>query len=107
MAITHDAMVFARGPSPASAAFHAFSALLALMLLVGLWTPIVAALIAVSAILEALSLDATWAQCVLVAFLCAALALTGPGAWSIDARLYGWKEIKISVRKRRPHDPSV
>src|SRR5580698_4317719 len=30
----------------------------------------------------------------------------GPGAWSIDARLYGWKEIKISSRQRRPDDSS-
>jgi putative oxidoreductase len=107
MAITHDVMVFAKGPSLAFAAFHAFLTVLAVMLLVGLWTPIVAALIAVGAFFEALSHDVTWAQCISVAFLCAALALIGPGAWSIDARLYGWKEIKISGRRRRPDDPSV
>jgi putative oxidoreductase len=107
MAITHDVMVFAKGPSPAFAAFHSFLAALALMLLVGLWTPIVAALMAVSALLEALSHDVTWAQCVSVAFLSIALALIGPGAWSIDARLYGWKEIKLSGRERRPDDRSV
>ena len=107
MAITHDVMVFAKDSSLAFEAFHSFLAALALTLLVGLWTPIAAALMAVSAIVEALSHDVTRAQCVSVAFLSVALALIGPGAWSIDARLYGWKEIKISGRQRSPDDPSV
>ena len=105
--ITHDVMVFAKGPSLAFAAFHAFLAVLAVMLLVGLWTPMVASLMAISAFLGAASHDVTWAQCLSVAFLSVALALIGPGVWSIDARLYGWKEIKISRRLRSPDDPSV
>jgi putative oxidoreductase len=107
MAITHVVMVFAKASSLAFAAFHSFLAALAVMLLVGLWTPIAATLMAVSAIVEALSHDVIRAQCVAVAFLSVALALIGPGAWSIDARLYGWKEIKISGRRQRPEDPSV
>lgn len=108
MAITHDVMVFAKGPSTAFAALHAFLTLLAVMLLVGLWTPIVATLLAISAFLGAASHDVTWTQCVWVACLSVALALIGPGAWSVDARLYGWKEIKISGRRgRRPDDPSA
>jgi len=29
----------------------------------------------------------------------AALALVGPGAWSLDWRLFGWKQIDIRDRK--------
>ena len=105
--ITHDVTVFARGSSPAFTVFHGISAILALLLLVGLWTPVMAALMAISAFVGAVLHDVTWVHCVSVALLSVALALIGPGAWSIDARLYGWKEIKISGRRRRPGDPSV
>ena len=37
---------------------------------------------------------------ILLATLCAALAMLGPGAWSVDARLFGWKRIDIQDRKK-------
>jgi hypothetical protein len=35
----------------------------------------------------------------LLATLGAALALMGPGAWSVDARLAGWRRIHIPMRR--------
>jgi uncharacterized membrane protein YphA (DoxX/SURF4 family) len=38
-----------------------------------------------------------WTKILLIT-LCAALALLGPGAWSVDARLFGWKRVDIQNR---------
>jgi putative oxidoreductase len=66
-----------------------------LLLLAGLWTPFAGLLVVV---LEAWLLLARpqdpWPY-ILLATLCGALALLGPGAWSVDARLFGWKRINI------------
>jgi uncharacterized membrane protein YphA (DoxX/SURF4 family) len=72
-----------------------------LLLLVGLWTP-AAGLVVV--VLEAWLLfvrpQDPWSH-ILLATLCGALALLGPGAWSADARLYGWKRVDIRDRQTR------
>ena len=69
-----------------------------LLLLVGLWTPL-AGLLAV--VIEGWRLFAQphdpWPH-ILLATLGGALALLGPGAWSADARLFGWKRIDLSDR---------
>ena len=63
------------------------------LLLVGLWTPIVGALIAVTEVWVALThLHDAWSPIVL-ATLAGTVAMIGPGAWSIDARLFGRKHI--------------
>jgi len=72
---------------------------LGLLLVAGMWTPVVATLAAVTALLMGYSHPA----CVrywLVAAICGALALLGPGAWSVDARLFGWKRIDIDTEGR-------
>jgi putative oxidoreductase len=70
----------------------------ALLLLVGLWTPVAGIVIACSefAILI-LGGGEFWLHLVLVT-LGATLAMIGPGARSIDALLFGRKQIKLRPR---------
>ena len=41
---------------------------------------------------------------ILVFFLSSSLALLGPGGYSLDARLSGWRMIKLSSRQSRGKD---
>ena len=64
-----------------------------ILLLPGLWTPIAGSLASLVELRNLLShTDNPWI-CVLLGALGAALAMIGPGAWSVDARLFGWKRI--------------
>ena len=69
-----------------------------LLLLAGLWTPIVGTLAAVIYCWDIFSAAGDLWTKILLGTLCAALALLGPGAWSVDARLFGWKRIDIRNR---------
>jgi hypothetical protein len=70
----------------------------ALLLLVGLWTPVAGALVAVAQFGLAWSHPAEPWTFVHLGTLGAALALLGPGGWSVDARLFGRKHIQIPQR---------
>jgi uncharacterized membrane protein YphA (DoxX/SURF4 family) len=78
---------------------QAISLALGLLLVAGAWTPVVATLAAVAALVQG-CLHPALARYWLVAAICAALALLGPGAWSVDARLFGWKRIDIDTQDR-------
>jgi uncharacterized membrane protein YphA (DoxX/SURF4 family) len=71
-----------------------------LCLLAGLWTPIAGSLVAALGIWFACTHVEDPLASLLLATIGAALALVGPGAWSIDARLFGWKRIDIRDRSR-------
>ena len=69
-----------------------------MLLLVGLWTPAVGTVIAiVEAWIVLWRPGDPWVP-IMLAALGATLAMIGPGAWSIDARLFGRKHINISER---------
>ena len=72
------------------------------LLLIGLFTPVIGTLAAVMKAGLAISRFSSrsgdpWLVLTL-AIVAAALAMIGPGAWSIDARLFGRKHIHLSGR---------
>jgi uncharacterized membrane protein YphA (DoxX/SURF4 family) len=75
-------------------------AIAAMLLLAGLWTPIAGALVAMIELWAAFFSQPPdpWTF-ILLGTVGVALALLGPGAWSVDARLFGWKRIDIGDRK--------
>jgi uncharacterized membrane protein YphA (DoxX/SURF4 family) len=82
-----------------SAILHAISAGAGILLLIGLWTPIAGVLVALIAVWKAFSYPGDPWSFIMLGTLGAALALLGPGGWSVDARLFGWKRIDIRDRK--------
>ena len=72
-----------------------------LLLLVGLWTPVAALLVLVVESWQVFSQPQDPWPHILLATLGGALALLGPGAWSVDAWLFGWKRINIRDRRTR------
>jgi putative oxidoreductase len=77
---------------------HMFAAVAAILLLVGLWTPIVGALVAVMEMWTIFSRSGDPWISIMLAVLGATLAMIGPGAWSIDAHLFGRKHFEIPQR---------
>ena len=70
-----------------------------ILLVAGLWTPIVGTSVALIEIWKIIMLPGDKWVWLLLGTAGAALAMLGPGLWSIDARLFGWKRIEASPRK--------
>lgn len=65
----------------------------------GLWTTVAGVVLTAIACYSAFSSQHDpWVH-VLMATLGVAVVFLGPGAWSIDARLFGWKRIDIPSRR--------
>ena len=93
--VVHGVAGLVAGSAALSIALDIVSAVVGVLLLVGLWTPIVAALATIDVALLAFSDPANQRFYILLGALAAALALLGPGAFSVDARLFGWRRVEI------------
>lgn len=70
-----------------------------ILLVLGLWTPITGVSAALIEIWKMLTLPGDKWVWLLLATASVSLAMLGPGLWSIDARLFGWKRIEAPPRK--------
>ena len=63
--------------------------------LLGFWTPLSGSLVALFGFSRVLlQLGDPWAG-ILLGTIGLGLALVGPGVWSLDSRLFGWKRINV------------
>ena len=74
---------------------HVIAAAAGLFLLFGLWTSAAGAIVAIIELFIAFSHNHDPWLTVLLGSLGVAVALLGPGTWSLDARRSGWKRIEI------------
>jgi putative oxidoreductase len=94
--LIHDGIgAFMGVPQRESIALQAIAAIAGIFLLVGLWTPFAGAIVALGEVWIALAGTDHPRGTILLATLGIALAFLGPGALSIDARLFGRKRLDI------------
>lgn len=85
-------------PQPPHVIVQLVGAGAAALLLVGCWTPVAGVLMAVVQMYLAFSHPHDpWIH-ITLGTVAAALAMLGPGAWSVDARRFGRKRIQIRQR---------
>jgi putative oxidoreductase len=90
-----DAVTGLPGVALSQAIPAAAEILMGVLIIVGLWTPIVAIVVCLLQLGIALMADRTLELQLLTAAVGVSLALLGPGAWSIDARLFGRRRVEI------------
>jgi hypothetical protein len=78
-------------PGGTAAAPQLIGALAGVLLIAGLWTPVAGVVAGCAEAWIAFSLRAPFWNCAILAVFAVTLALIGPGAWSMDARLFGRK----------------
>jgi putative oxidoreductase len=99
--IARSFLVLGTTPTFGTGFFQLFIATAGLLLIAGLCTPVAAAVMVLLELWRIISRHGDPASDILLCVLALAIALLGPGAWSVDARLFGWKRIEIDTRKNK------
>ena len=89
----HGVALLRAAPSIGTMVPELIGSVLGLFILAGLWTPAVGGLVAAVEVWIAFLGTGDESVAIVLAALGATLAMIGPGAWSIDARLFGRKYI--------------
>jgi len=97
--VSQAVMALRADPPMGPTLLDALTGVIGILLLVGLWTPITGTLLAILALWNAFFHLPDLLRWILFGTLGAALALLGPGGWSVDARLFGWKRVELPDRK--------
>jgi putative oxidoreductase len=93
VALLHNGIAQMESPAAGLKIPEITGAVLGLFILAGLWTPVVGVLIAVVEVWLVLAGGSDIWMSLMLAVFGGTLAMIGPGAWSIDARLFGRKHI--------------
>jgi putative oxidoreductase len=93
IALLHNGIVQLETPVAGLMIPEMTGAVLGIFILAGLWTPLAGALIAALEVWVALAPGGDLSMSLMLAVLGGTLAMIGPGAWSLDARLFGRKHI--------------
>ena len=94
IALLHDEIALLKEtPTVVAMTAPAIGAGLAILIMIGLWTPVAGVLIAAVELWTAFANPGALDTAILPATLGVTLAMIGPGAFSIDARLFGRKHI--------------
>jgi hypothetical protein len=101
--LVHAGLTLWRGPLTPATVTSVFLVGSGILLIPGLWTPIAGTLIALIAIGQVLTRPEDLLVPLLLGTIGAALAMLGPGLWSVDARLFGWKRVEAPPRKGIPN----
>jgi len=97
--IAHGLMRLWTGPPAQLFIPDALGIVAGILLVVGLWMPIAGSIVVVLGVWKSMTQPGDpWAN-IFLATIGIALALLGPGEWSVDARLFGWKRIDIRRKK--------
>jgi uncharacterized membrane protein YphA (DoxX/SURF4 family) len=93
-----DGVLLLAMQGPWSAVIGLVSVLASALVLVGLWTPYAAGMLGAAQLAALLLAGFPLERQLLRAAMAAALVMLGPGAWSIDRRLFGRKRIDLPAK---------